>query len=182
MRKIVTSLFITLDGVAEEPSDWQDEFDEEMGESLNASIASTDAIILGRVTYEYWNNFWPTADFEPFASYINNTQKYVLSNTLEKVEWGDKTNIELLSGDVAQKLKALKQQLGKNITVAGSPSVTQWLLQNDLMDELTLLVHPVIAGKGARLFKDGVDLKRLTLTSNTTTRSGVAIMTYTPRV
>jgi dihydrofolate reductase len=88
MRKVVAGLFITLDGVSEEPSDWQETFDDDMAADINSSIAEVDTILLGRVTYQYWAPYWPTSSEEGYASFINNTPKYVVSKTLNDVAWG----------------------------------------------------------------------------------------------
>jgi dihydrofolate reductase len=179
VRKVVSGLFISLDGVTESPDQWQfDHFDEGMMEALTAHLAGEDAVLLGRVTYQEWADYWPTSTDEPYASHINNIPKYVVSTTLDKVEWQNST---LIKGNLAEAIARLKQQPGKNIGVAGSPTLVRSLLQNDLLDELTLMVHPVVAGKGKRLFKDGADLKRLRLVDSTTTPTGVAILTYQPR-
>ncbi|MBE7556266.1 MAG: dihydrofolate reductase [Anaerolineales bacterium] len=176
MRKVIAGLFISLDGVTESPDQWQfDHFDAEMMAALNAHIAAEDTILLGRVTYQEWAGYWPTSTDEPYASHINNTPKYVVSTTLDRVEWQNST---LIKGNLAEAIAKLKQQPGKNIGVAGSPTLVQSLLQSDLLDELTLMVHPVVVGSGKRLFKDGVGLKRLNLVDNKTTSTGVAILTY----
>lgn len=181
MRKVVSGLFISLDGVTESPDQWQfDHFDDGMMAALEAHIAAEDAILLGRVTYQEWEPYWPTATDEPYASHINNTPKYVVSSTLDKVTWGDRDNITLIKGNLAEAITKLKQQPGKNIGVSGSPTLVRSLLENDLLDELTLMVHPVIAGSGKRLFKDGSALKRMKLVSSKTTSTGVAILTYQP--
>jgi dihydrofolate reductase len=135
-------------------------------------------VFLGRVTYQEWAEYWPTAPDEPFASFINNVPKYVVSTTLDKVEWKNST---LIKGNLAEEVATLKQQPGKDISVAGSPTLVRSLLQDDLLDELTLMVHPVVAGRGKRLFADGGDLKRLKLADSKMTRTGVAILTYQPR-
>lgn len=178
MRKIVAGLFISLDGVTESPDKWQfDHFDDDMMANMGAHIAAEGTILLGRVTYQEWAPYWPTSTDEPYASHINNTPKYVVSTTLDKVEWKNST---LIKGNLAEEIAKLKQQPGKNIGVAGSPTLVRSLLQNDLLDELTLMVHPVVAGSGKRLFKDGGDLKRLRLVGSKTTRTGVLIVTYQP--
>lgn len=128
------------------------------------------------MTYQDWAPYWPNATDDPFASYINPTPRYVFSTTLESVEeWQNST---LLKGDLAQEIAQLKQQPGKNIGTAGSPTLVYSLLEHDLLDELVLLVHPVIAGRGKRLFKDENDLKRLTLLSSKMTRTGTVVLTY----
>lgn len=179
MRKVIAGLFISLDGVTESPDKWQfDNFDEDMEASMSAHIAAEDTVLLGRVTYQEWAPFWPTSNIEPYASHINNTLKYVVSTTLNKVEWKNST---LIKRNLAEEITKLKQQPGKNIGVAGSPTLVRTLLQNDLLDELILMVHPVVVGSGKHLFKDGGDLKRLNLVDSKTTRTGVAFLTYQPR-
>ncbi len=178
MRKVTAGLFISLDGVTESPDQWQfDHFDDDMMAALESHIAAEDTILLGRVTYQEWAPYWPTSNDEPYASHINNTPKYVVSTTLDTVEWQNST---LIKGNLAEELARLKQQPGNNIGVAGSPTLVRSLLQGDLLDELTLMVHPVVAGSGKRLFGDGADLKRLRLVDAKTTSTGVAILTYRP--
>jgi dihydrofolate reductase len=179
MRKVVAGLFMTLVGVVESPGSWQEHFDEEMGEAMMEQLTSQDAVLLGRVTYQEWAPYWPTATDEPFASFINSTPKYVFSRTLESVDaWQNST---LIKGDLAQAIAQLKQLPGKNIGTAGSPTLVSSLLEQDLLDELILLVHPVVVGHGKRLFQDGGSLKRLNLLSSRTTRTGTVILTYQPR-
>lgn len=178
MRKVVAGLFITLDGVTQSPSKWQfNSFDNDMMKAMNAHIAQEDDILLGRVTYQEWASYWPTSTDEPYASHINNTPKHVVSTTLDKVEWKNST---LVKRDIAEEIARLKQTPGRNIGVAGSPTLVESLLQNDLLDELTLMIHPVVAGTGKRLFKDGRPLKRLKLVDSKTTGTGVSIVTYQP--
>jgi dihydrofolate reductase len=176
MRKLISALFITIDGVVESPDKWSfDHFDEGMMESLQTQLAAQDTVLMGRVTYDQWASYWPTSNDEPFASYINQTPKYVVSTTLDKVDW---KNSHLIKGDVASEVNKLKQQPGKNIGTAGSPTLVQWLVQNDLADELILTVYPVIAGNGKKLFNKDSDLKRMKLVSSKATPTGVAILTY----
>src|SRR5690242_21659961 len=119
MRKVIAGLFISLDGVVESPDKWQEHFDEDMEAAMAEQLASQDAVLLGRVTYQEWASYWPTAPHEPFASFINSTPKYVFSTTLESVEeWKNST---LIQGDLAQEIAHLKQMPGKNIGTAGSP-------------------------------------------------------------
>jgi dihydrofolate reductase len=181
MRKVIAGLFISLDGVTESPDQWQfDHFDEDMMAAMGSHIAAEDTILLGRVTYEEWAPYWPTSTDEPYASHINNTPKVVVSTTLDEVEWGQWDNATLIKGNLAEEIARLKRQPGKNIGVSGSPTLVQSLLQADLLDELTLMVHPVVAGRGKRLFKDESDLKRLKLVDSKPTRTGVMILTYQP--
>jgi dihydrofolate reductase len=179
MRKVVASLFISLDGVAESPDQWQfDVFDDDMGAEITKQMNEQDALLLGRVTYEEWASYWPTATDEPFASAMNKKPKYVVSTTLDKVAWGQWDTVSLLKGDLVNEINKLKSQPGKNIGVAGSPTLVRSLLQTDLLDELRLQVHPVVVNHGKRLFKEGNDLKRLNLIENKTTSTGVLLLTY----
>jgi dihydrofolate reductase len=179
MRQVVATLFVSLDGVAESPDKWQFEhFDDAMMAEMASQIAEQDAVLLGRVTFQEWAQYWPTSTDEPLASFINDTPKYVISTTLEEpLEWQNST---LIKGNVAEEIAALKQQPGKYSRVAGSPTLVESLPQDDLLDELELMVHPVVAGGGKRLFKDGRALKRLRLVGSKTTSTGVSILAYRP--
>lgn len=182
MRKVVSGLFISLDGVVESPDQWQfDNFDEDMMAAMGSHIAAEDTILLGRVTYQEWAPYWPDSTDEPYASHINNTPKVVVSTTLDRVEWGKWDNAALVRGNLAEEITRLKQQPGKNIGVAGSPTLVRTLLQDGLLDELTLMLHPVVVGSGKRLFEGWDALKRLELVDSKTTRTGVAILTYQPK-
>ena len=180
MRKVVSGLYISLDGVVQSPEKWQfDHFDAELMENLGATLTAADAVLMGRVTYQEWEGFWPNSSIEPFASFINNSPKYVVSRTLQKVEW---KNSVLVKGPLVAEITHIKQQPGKNIAVTGSPSLVVSLLGNGLLDELTLMVIPVIVGSGKRLFEAAGELKRLKLAGSTISSSGVAILTYQPRM
>lgn len=179
MRKVIASLFISLDGVVESPDQWQFAFDEEMGAAMGRTLAETDTVLLGRVTYTEWASYWPTSTDEPFASWINRTPKYVASTTLGSVdEWSNST---LIKGPLADFVADLRQQDGGTIGTAGSPSLVRSMIEQNLLDELTLLIHPVIAGGGRkRLFADDAALTRLELIESQPTSSGVIIATYQP--
>jgi dihydrofolate reductase len=179
MRKIVAGLFISLDGVIESPEKWHfPYFNDEMGAEVGAQMAAADAMLLGRVTYQEFAGFWPNADpNDPFTAQMNNTPKYVVSTTLDTVEWQNST---LIKGNIAEGIAALKQQPGKNIGITGSATLVNSLIQSDLLDELRLLVHPVVVGSGKRLFKDGGDLKRLQLVESKTFGTGVVSLVYQP--
>lgn len=182
MRKVVSSLFVSLDGVAESPDQWQFGFDDEMGAAMTRTLESTDAVLLGRVTYAEWAGYWPTVtDGEDagFADWINNSPKYVASTTLDNVD--DWANSTLLTGDLATAVQQLKAGTGKDIGVAGSPGLVRSLVDQDLLDELVLLIHPVVAGGGRKkLFADDAALKKLELLSAQPTSSGVIIASYRP--
>src|SRR5436305_12923382 len=127
MRKVIAGLFITLDGVVESPDKWQEHFDEDMGQAMTEQLASQDAVLLGRVTYQEWASYWPTSTDEPYASHINTTPKYVVSTTLDTVEWGRYQNVNLIKGNLADAISRLTQQPGKTIGVAGSPTLVRTL-------------------------------------------------------
>lgn len=179
MRKVVAGLYVSLDGVVESPDRWQfDHFDDEIMSSMGSQLESEDAVLLGRVTYQEWAAYWPSSTDEPFASFINNIPKYVVSTTLDRVDW---SNSMLVKGSLKEEITRLKGQAGKNIGVAGSPTLVYSLLVNDLLDELTLMIHPVVVGSGKRLFKGDSGLKRLKLVGSQISSTGVAILTYQPR-
>lgn len=129
MRKISSWLFISLDGVVEAPNEWQfDVMDDDMIRDITAQTDAEDAMLMGRVTYEDWLPFWPTSSDEPYASHINNIPKYVVSTTLDQVEWGNWKKPTLIKGNLAKEINKLKQQPGKNIGVSGSPTLVRSLL------------------------------------------------------
>ena len=180
MRKVTAGLFVSLDGVTESPEKWQlPYFNDEMGEAIGAAMAAADAMLLGRVTYQEFASYWPgvRSEDQPFADYMNNTPKYVVSTTLDTVEWSNST---LIKGNVVEEITKLKQQPGKNIGITGSTTLVQSLLQDDLLDELGLMIHPVVVGSGKRLFKEGGDLKALKLIDSKTFSTGVVSLTYQP--
>lgn len=179
MRKVTAGLFSSIDGVVEAPNEWQPAFDEEMGAVLSRMLEEQDTVLLGRVTFTEWAGYWPSSADEPFASYINSTQKYVASTTLESVaQWPNST---LIKGSVAGFLTGLRQQEGGTIGTAGSPSLVRSLIQQGLLDELTLMISPVVAGGGRRhLFADDAALTRFELIHGQPTSSGALIATYRP--
>jgi dihydrofolate reductase len=180
MRKVVAWLFISLDGVVEAPNEWQfDVMDDDMLGDITSQMDAEDAIFMGRVTYQDFAPYWPTSTDEPFASHINKTPKYIVSTTLDEVGWGQWDKPTLIKEDLAKEITKLKQGPGKNIGVSGSPGLVRSLLQEGLLDELMLMIHPVIVGHGKRLFYDS-DLQRLKLVDSKVTGSGVAILTYQP--
>lgn len=179
MRKVVAWLFYSLDGAVESPDKWQFDYDEEMSANLVAAQEKQDAVLMGRNTYQDWAGYWPTAnDGIGFKHFINNTPKYVASTTLDRVEWQNST---LIKGDVAAEVAKLKSQPGKDIGVYGSPSLVRSLLSANLLDELTLLVHPVFVGSGKkRLIPEGAALTRLELFDAIRGASGTMILSYRP--
>lgn len=176
MRKIVSYLLSSLDGVVEEPGNWVfDRFNNEMSENLHQVIKKQDAVLLGRRTYEQWQQYWPTSDFEPFASFINNTQKYVISSTLDDVDW---QNTTLIKEDALNAIQILKEGDGGDIGVHGSPTLVGSLLQNNLLDELKLAIFPAIGGTGLRMFELITTALPMRLTQLQQTNTGVLYATY----
>jgi dihydrofolate reductase len=186
MGSIVITEFVSLDGVMEAPGGgedyrhggWTFEIDRgaegdkfKLDEALNA-----DALLLGRVTYEGFAAAWPSREGE-FADKFNTMPKYVVSSTLQNPDWNNST---VLDGDLAQEIAKLKQEQDGDIVVHGSARLVQALIEHDLVDELRLMVFPVVLGSGKRLFGDTSDKKRLRLTDSKTVGDGVAILIYEP--
>jgi dihydrofolate reductase len=181
VRKVTAGMFVSLDGVVESPEKWQlPYFNDEMGEAVGAAMAAADAMLLGRVTYQEFASYWPgvSSEEQPFAGYMNDAPKYVVSTTLEEpLEWSNST---LIKGNVAEEITRLKQQPGRNIGITGSATLVQSLLRDDLLDELGLMVHPVVVGSGKRLFEEGGAPKGLKLVDSKTFSTGVVYLTYQP--
>jgi dihydrofolate reductase len=177
VRKIKSYFFISLDGVVESPDKWHfPYFDDEMGSAVGAGFANADAMLMGRVLYEEWAAYWPEHANEPFGDVMNSMKKYVVSNSLQAAEWN---NSELISGDVAKQLTDIKALDGGDITMSGSATTVRWLLREGLLDELNLLVHPIVVGDGlARLFPPDEPTIPLELLSSQTFNSGVLNLTY----
>ena len=186
MGRIVVTEFMSLDGVVEDPggaedfkhSGWSFEISRgEEGDQFKLDeTMSSDALLLGRVTYEGFAKAWPTRDGE-FADKFNTMPKYVVSSTLENPEWNNST---VLKGDVAEEVGKLRQELDGDIVVHGSPQLVQMLVENDLVDELRLMVFPVVLGTGKGLFGETSDKKTLRLVDSKMVGDGVAILTYAP--
>jgi dihydrofolate reductase len=174
MRKVVAYELLSLDGVAEQPDDFILDWDEVMTENLGRVIATQDAVLLGRRTYNDWARFWPTSKIEPFATFINGTQKFVVTSTPLEESW---ENAAIVEGDVTTFVKDLKQQPGGDVGVHGSITLTQALLEEGLVDELRLVVAPSIQMNGRKLFDRGVPT-RLSLTRNVTSPSGYLLVDF----
>lgn len=180
MRKIVAGLLMSLDGVVESPNEWgfSHYFNDEMREGISAGIEQADAVLLGRRTYLEFAELWPNQGSDVLmADFLNNSPKYVVSATLDKLEWANST---LVHGDLAEELAKLKAQSGKNIMIPGSPTLVRSLLRGGLLDELNLNVCPVLVGSGMRLFEGITDPVRLKLVGSKTLSTGVLGVTYQP--
>ncbi|MPZ49847.1 MAG: dihydrofolate reductase [Dehalococcoidia bacterium] len=188
MGRIVVTEYVSLDGVMEAPgggedfehAGWTFEINRgqdgdkfKLDETLNAQ-----ALLLGRVTWEGFAAAWPSmTDEVGFANKFNSMPKYVVSSTLEKAEWNNST---VLKGDVVEEVSKLRQRLDGDIVVHGSAQLVQTLIDHDLIDELRLMVFPVILGAGKRLFGDTSDKKRLRLVESKTVGDGIAILIFEP--
>jgi dihydrofolate reductase len=199
MRRVVVSMYVALDGVMEAPERWAFQFwNDELATSAHDELHQSDALLLGRVTYEAFAEFWPTATNEPgIAERMNNLPKYVVSTTLEEpLAWSNST---LINGDIAENVSKLKRDPGGDILLLASAALVQTLMEHDLIDEYrlrvalvqTLMEHdlideyrlrvaPAIAGSGKRLFVDGGGMKTMKLVEAKTFGSGVVSLTYRP--
>ena len=175
MRDVVLYSLLSLDGVAEEPSDWMSEVDDDLLTNLSEVIRSQDDILLGRGTYDYWAGYWPTSDVQPFADFVNGTPKHVFTSSAPTVPWSRSTTVEDRS---APYVTELKSRSGGDIGVHGSIRLAQSLLADDLVDRLELVLMPALAGSGRRLLPDGLDPRRLTLTKATRSATGCVFLGY----
>src|SRR5216683_3648589 len=170
MGRIVVSEFVSIDGVMEDPGGsegskhggWTFKFNRgEDGDKFKMDeVLDSEALLLGRVTYEGFAAAWPSRSGDPFSDKFNSMPKYVVSSTLKKADWNNST---ILKGDVVKEVSELRQGLGGNIMVNGSAQLVQTLIANDLVDELQLMVFPVVLGSGKRLFGDTADIKVMQL-------------------
>jgi dihydrofolate reductase len=176
MSRLAATLFVSLDGVVESPEKWSFPFwDDAIGKfKLNETLAS-DALLLGRVTYEGFAAAWPgRKDPEGFADRFNSMPKYVASRTLKKLAWN---NSHLIKGDLAAEVSKLKQKPGQDIVIHGSPTLIRSLLPHDLIDEFRLLVYPLVLGRGRRLF-DEASQANLKLAESEAFSKGVVKLVY----
>jgi len=181
MRKLIASFFISLDGVVESPDKWHfPYFNDEMGQAVGNAIAATETLLLGRRGYQEFASYWPHQDpaADPFVSIMNDMPKVVVSTTLANV--GDWQNSTLLEGELDEGVNALKATPGKNIGMTGSATLVRSLLEKGLLDELRLLVHPLVVGQGAKLFPEGSPPVDLELVDSTAFSTGVLDLTYRP--
>jgi dihydrofolate reductase len=192
MRKLVVIEFMSLDGVVQAPGDPQEDteggfahggwqrpyFDDVFMQEAAGGMAATDAQLFGRKTYDKMASFWPTVgDDDPFARHLNSVAKYVASRSMTEAAWHNTT---VLNGDVAAQVSELKSQQGGTISVLGSVDLAQTLMHHDLVDEYALAIHPIVLGRGKKLFQDGDQLRRLQLLDVTPTTTGVLLTTYRP--
>jgi dihydrofolate reductase len=189
--KLNATIFMTLDGVYQGPGGpdedrrggferggWQAPYpDEELGSFIRSTYEGADAMLLGRVTWGIWETYWPHHDDNPIGHTINVLPKYVPSTTLTESTW---RNTRFLNGDVEARVRDLKQQPGRDLLLQGSGVLLRWLLEHDLVDELNLVVYPVVLGDGLRLFPERGPTHSMELVESRSTPSGIAIQTYRP--
>jgi dihydrofolate reductase len=193
MRRVIVSEFLTVDGVMQSPGSpdedpsggfehggWQQSFfDDALGADVTKGLTSAGGLLLGRVTYEIFAGYWPTAPAdEPLAATINSLPKYVVSTTLEEpLGWENST---LLHGDAAEAVGKLKEEGDGDLLVIGSGQLAQTLMEHGLVDRYHLMIHPLVLGGGKRLFRDGNPRATLRLVDSKPTTTGVVIARYEP--
>jgi dihydrofolate reductase len=177
-RKVIVSEFVTLDGVMEDPR-WTFDF---IGGHMNnktEELFASDALLLGRVTYEGFAAAWPTMERDPvgFADRMNSIRKYVVSTTLKEAKWN---NTKIIGNNFAEEITQLKdaEDSSSHLLVYGSNTLVNSLIQNSLVDEYWLMVFPLVLGKGKRLFKDGTNIPKLKLIDSRSYASGVVLLRY----
>ena len=176
MRKVTAGLLVSPSGVTESPGNWQlPYFNDEMGEAVGVAMAATNAMLLARVSHRELASYWPgmSSEAQLFAYHMNSTPEHIVSRTLE--EPLERNNSTFIKGDIAEEISRLKQQPGKNIGITGSVTPVQ-----SLLDDLGLMIHPVVVGAGRRLFDERGDPKGLKLVDSKTFGSGVVSLTYQP--
>ena len=190
--KLTALVFVTLDGVYQggggpdedrrggfERGGWQAPFnDEETGRFITSAYERMDALLLGRVTWDIWAGYWPHHDSgDPISHGINVVPKYVPSTTLKDPTW---QNTHVIDGDVEVAVRELKAKPGRDLLLQGSGVLLRWLLEHDLVDELNLVIYPIVLGDGLRLFPEQGQTHRLELLASETTPNGVMLQTYRP--
>ena len=176
MGTIQANFFISLDGVVESPETWHmSYFNDEMGEIIGAGLEINKAFLMGRNNYDGGSEYWPN-DTSEFADYFNNIQKFVISSSLENPTWNNTT---VVAGDV-ESVQRMKDSVDGQIFLTGSAITVRWLLENGLLDELQLLLHPVVVGKGQKLFEGELATHGLELIESKTLSTGVVHLLYRP--
>jgi len=177
--RLVATEYLSLDGVFEEPGRWSFPFfDAEAGQFKWQELQASDALLLGRKTYDGFAAAWPTMKGTgEFGEKMNTIPKYVVSSTLRKAEWAGTT---VLTGEAANEVRRLKAQPGRDLLLAGSGQLFNALMRENLIDLYRFMVHPVVLGAGRRLFTDGVEKRALASVGTTTFPSGIVILEYGP--
>jgi dihydrofolate reductase len=179
--RIVATEYVSLDGVFEEPGHWSGPwFDDQAAQFKFAELQASDALLLGRKTYEGFAAAWPRMEGTgEFGEKMNAMPKYVVSNTLDNPQW---SGSQVIKGDVVGQLRELKQQPGQDLLLSGSGQLVNALMREDLIDMYRFMVYPVVLGRGARLFAEETDTKPLRLTHTTSFDSGIVIAEYEPTI
>ena len=179
MRRILESTRVSLDGVIGNLQAWgMDYLDAEAQKAATTQLSRSDAMLMGRNTYQALSTAWSTREGE-FAETINAIQKYVISSTLRSTDWNNST---ILDGDVIAKVKELKQQDGQDLMIYGHGPLGQMLLEHGLLDEIRLSVHPIIVGTGTLFYRDACKKTELELVGSEPLPNGVIVLTYRPAV
>ena len=176
MGRLTVTSFITLDNVVQDPHLWSGQFQsDDTGQLNDAVLRESDALLLGRVTYEGFAAAWPSRSGDPFADEFNAMPKYVVSSTLERAEWNNST---IVGDDVIERVRALRAD--QNVLVWGSPTLVQALMDHDLVDEYVLLVSPIVRAEGIRLFQDAGEEHGLRIDEATVLGGGMLALRMTP--
>ncbi|GAB3259026.1 dihydrofolate reductase family protein [Kineosporia babensis] len=175
MRDVVLYQLLSLDGVAEEPGDWMHEVDDAVFENLRSVISDQDDILLGRGTYDYWVDYWPTSDVQPFADFVNTTPKHVFTSGAFEAAWDNTT---VVTEPAVDYVRRLREQEGGDIGIHGSIRLAGSLINADLVDRLELVVAPAVAGSGRRLFGSGTAAHRLQLLKVSSSPTGAVFASY----
>ena len=181
MRKVVASEFVSLDGVVESPEKWHfPYFNDQMGEAIGAAMAASDAMLMGRVLYEEWVEFCHSRGSSRVVETTYFLTPFIWAATGFSSGSCFGQNSTLIGDNVAEEISKFKEQPGKDISISGSPTLVRSLLEEDLLDELRLMLHPIVVGSGKRLFEEGSDQKALELLDSKTFSTGVLYLTYQP--
>jgi len=184
MRKLRIFAHTSADCIVQPPGDdefanggWSSPYRSPGGAETLAKRQGHYDLLLGRRTYDMWAGYWPKITGGPFADSINSAKKYVMTHRRDGLEWGP---VEAVVGDIAEGVRRIKSTSGPDLVVWGTTTLTPLLFEQKLVDEVVLLVYPILLGKGIRFFSDRVDPSRLTLVSTSATPTGVLVNTYTP--
>jgi len=178
--RLVATEYMSVDGVMDEPGKWSFPFwSEQAAKFKEEELLATDALLLGRLTYEGFAAAWPTMkDTGEFGGRMNSIKKYVVSSTLKNPTW---TNTTVITGDPVEEIKKLRAQPGKDLLLSGSGTLVRSLIPHDLIDEFRLMIHPIVLGKGKRLFHGDEPERVLQLTGVKQFPTGVTVLSYEPK-
>lgn len=176
-RRVIASIYVTLDGYIDEPGEWSFPFwSEEASQFKARELFASDALLLGRLTYEGFAAAWPTMEAGEFGEKMNRMPKYVASRTLQTATW----NATIIKGDVAEAVRTLKQEDGGDLLIGGSGQLIDYLTGHDLIDEYRLMIHPLILGSGTKRLFAATPRRTLALVDSVRFPTGVVVQTYQP--